>query len=106
MLQAAVRDRLAKKLVSKKAVVNPKEWISVAFEAGTATAALDLLLEEAVPPPSQGSRNSCWLGIRPDLAAWLAIRHRNALTQPRSEHTTRLVASVWAWDLVLCPPSL
>ena len=61
MLQAAVRDRLAKKLVSKKAVVNPKEWISAAFEAGTATAALDLLLEEAVPPASQGSRTAVGL---------------------------------------------
>ena len=42
MLQGAVRDRLAKKLTPKKAVVSPKERITAAFEAGSATATLDL----------------------------------------------------------------
>ena len=87
MLQGAVRDRLAKKLTPKKAVVSPKERITAAFEAGSATATLDLL----VVPPSLGIQNSCWLGIRPDLTAWLAVRH-HALKQLRTEDTTRLVA--------------
>ena len=86
VLQTAVRDRLAKKLTSRKAVVSPKERISAAFEAGISTAALDLLVEEVVPPPSLGIQSSCWLGIR------LAIRHRIALKQLRLEDTTRLVA--------------
>lgn len=92
VLQTAVRDRLAKKLTSRKAVVSPKERISAAFEAGISTAALDLLVEEVVPPPSLGIQSSCWLGIRPDHTAWLAIRHRIALKQLRLEDTTRLVA--------------
>ena len=54
----AVRDRLSKRLVSRKATVGARARIEAAFEAGVQSSGLDLTEEDLVAPPSLASRTA------------------------------------------------
>ena len=57
-LLPAVRDRLSKRLVSRKATVGARARIEAAFEAGVQSSGLDLTEEDLIAPPSPGIQNS------------------------------------------------
>ena len=66
VLDPSVRDRLVRRLSSRRAQRTLLERITGAFQAGASTAGRDLRTQELVHPPPIGLSNSCWLGIKVD----------------------------------------
>ena len=91
-LTCAERDRLAKRLSSRKTTKTPADRITAAFEAGVSCRPLDLLTEDLIGPEGCGIQNSCWIGVRPDHTCWLALRYKAVTKQLRTERDTRVIA--------------
>ena len=84
----AVRDRLAQRLNSKKATKTPLERVVAAYQAGVASASLDLRRFDLVRPGFVGMQNSCWLGVRTDKTVWCADKYSSVTKQLRKERGT------------------
>ena len=91
-LAAAVRDRLAAKLTSRKTSRSAKDRVCSAFQCGVNSRALNLADSDLLRPPATGLQNSCWLAVQIDYTVLCATRYRDVTKQLKAAPTTRVVA--------------